>query len=248
MSEAIKPPRNRYVRLGLLALGAAVIGAFFWYGPREGDVLQHQHDLKTWVNERWWSAWLLFIVVEILLVLFSLPVATVCSILAGFMFGTWYGTVAVSIASTTGAFGAMMTSRYLFRRSMRRRLERFPRAQGMMNAIDRGLSKDGWLFMLIVRMTPLFPFFLLNIAIGLSKVRWSTYWWTTQLGMLPMTFVVVSTAASFSTIETFHEVLDWKKLWPLSLLVLIPIAIKLATKSYFAKLNRLTDHGMDELG
>ena len=84
-------------------------------------------------------------------------------------------------------------------------------------------------------MTPVFPFFLVNLGMGLTRIRLWTYWWATQLGMLPMSFVVVSAGAEVGEVSSVRELASLQRLWPLMLLVLIPIGLRLATRRYLRR-------------
>src|SRR5262249_41856594 len=172
---------------------------------------------------------------EVILVALSVPLATPLSVLAGVLFGRWLGTLVVSFASTLGAWLAMLTARYVLRDSIRRRLQSRPRWARAMAAFDRGIERDGWFYLLLVRLTPVFPFFLINILAGLTRIRSWTYWWTTQLGMLPMSFVVVSAGAEVGEAESFRDLVRFERLWPLGLLVVVAIGLGVIAGRYLRR-------------
>jgi uncharacterized membrane protein YdjX (TVP38/TMEM64 family) len=210
--------------LGLLAIGGMV--AFFTFGPSEAEVLSHQAAWKAVVRDNLLLAVLLFFVAEVVLVALSVPVATGLSVLAGMLFGRWLGALVVSFASTLGAFLAMLTARYVLGESIRRRLEARPRWKRAIEQLDRGVERDGGFYLLLVRLTPVFPFFLVNVGMGLTRIRSSPYWWATQLGMLPSTLVVVSAGAEAGEVTSFRELASFERLWPLALLVLVAIGLR----------------------
>ena len=211
------------------------VAAFFLVGPSEAEILGRQAAWKAAVADNLLLALVLFCAAELLLVGLSLPVATGLSLLAGFLFGPWVGTLLVSFASTTGALLAMLAARYVLRGSLRRRIAARARWQLWLEALDRGFERDGWFYLLLIRMTPVLPFFAVNLLMGLTRVRPWTYWWTSQLGMLPTSFVVVSAGAGAGEIASFRELASLSKLWPLAFLVVIPIVVRLAAGPYLRR-------------
>src|SRR5262245_11527899 len=232
------PPRRRLPRIlvALLIVGGVV--AFFAFGPSESEILFRQAAWKSAVQENLLLALLIFFVAEVFLVAFSVPVATGLSVLAGVLLGRWLGTLVVSLASTLGALLAMLAARYVFRDSIRRRLEVRPRWKAAIAALDRGVECDGGYYLLLIRLTPLFPFFLVNLGMGLTRIRVGTYWWATQLGMLPMSFVVVSAGAEVGEVSSFRELASIEHLWPLMLLILVPIGLRFVARRYLRQSTR----------
>jgi len=228
---------RRLPRLVLALLVVAGIAAFYFLGPSDAELLAHGAAWRAAFRENLLLALLIFFVAEVILVALSIPVATGLSVLAGVLFGRWLGTLVVSLASTFGAWLAMLTARYLLRDSIRRRLESRPRWSRALEAFDRGIERDGWFYLLLIRLTPVFPFFLINILAGLTRIRSSTYWWTTQLGMLPMTFVVVSAGAEVGEAESFRDLLSFERLWPLGLLVVVAIGLRVIAGQYLYRRN-----------
>src|SRR3712207_5218415 len=116
----------------------------------------------------------------------SLPGAAIMTLAAGAIFGLWLGTLIVSFASAIGATLAFLSSRYILRDWVKARFGR------RIEAIDRGIEKDGASYLLTLRLIPLFPFFLVNLAMGLTAIRTLTYFVISQIGMLPATFLFVN--------------------------------------------------------
>jgi uncharacterized membrane protein YdjX (TVP38/TMEM64 family) len=227
--------RRRLPRLAVALLVAGVVAGFFAFGPSEEEILGKQAEWKAAVNDNLLVALLIFFVVEVVLVGLSVPVATPLSLIAGVLFGRWLGTLVVSFASTLGATIVTLLARYVFRDSLRRRVAARPRWQAALDALDRGVERDGWFYLLLVRLTPVLPFFLINLGMGLTRIRPRTYWWATQLGMLPSTLVVVSAGAEVGEITSFRELASFERLWPLTLLVLVPIALRIAAGRYLRR-------------
>src|SRR6516165_1185380 len=128
----------------------------------------------------------LFIVVYTAVTGLSLPVATPLSLVAGALFGRWLGTGVVSLASTLGATGAFLTSRYLLRDWVQRRFG------ARLERLNQGIDQDGAYYLFTLRLVPVFPFFLINLGMGLTRMGVWRYAWVSLLGMLPGTFLYVN--------------------------------------------------------
>ena len=126
----------------------------------------------------------------------SLPGSLMLTVLFGWYFGFVRGTAIVSFGSTAGASIAFLLCRYFFRDMVQRRFA------NRIGAVDAALQNDGRWFLLAARMIQVFPFFLVNILLGQTKITLATYWWTTQLGMLPALAVYVYAA---SRIPSLHQ-------------------------------------------
>jgi len=219
--------------VALLVLGA--VAGFFIFGPSEAEILERQASWKHSVAEQFFLALLLFCIIELILVGLSVPVGTGLSLIAGLLFGRWYGTLAVSFASSIGALIAMLVARYVFSKSLRRRIASRPRWQHMLESLDRGIERDGWFYLLLIRLMPALPFFGVNLAMGLTRIRAFTYYWTTQLGMLPSTFLMVSAGAEVGEIQSFRELASLERLWPLMLLMIVPFLLKFFVGRYLRR-------------
>jgi uncharacterized membrane protein YdjX (TVP38/TMEM64 family) len=155
-------------------------------------------------------AFLLYVVVTGL----SLPGAAVLSLAYGWYFDFWPAVVLVSFASTTGATVAFLLSRYLFRDAFRRRFgER-------MEAFERNLAREGAFYLFSLRLVPAVPFFVLNVVMALTPIAVGTFWWVSQLGMLPATMVFVYAGSTIPSLDQLadpnqlrpDEVRDWPRL------------------------------------
>lgn len=150
--------------------------------------------------------------------------ATAVSLLYGWLFGWFAGTLIVSFASTTGATLTFLASRYLFRGAVERRFSK------RIRAMDRAFRRSGSLYLLSLRLIPGIPFFLLNAAMGLTPIRLRTYWWVSQLGMLPATLLFVyagSTVPDLATLRSrgVSSILTTQFVVALLILGLLPLAI-----------------------
>lgn len=126
----------------------------------------------------------------------SIPGAAIMTLVAGALFGVVVGTLIVSFASTMGATLAFLSSRYLLRDWVQGKFgER-------LRAVDDGLEKDGAFYLFTLRLIPLFPFFVINLLMGLTRIKTGTFFWVSQIGMLPATIVFVNAGTQISRIES----------------------------------------------
>lgn len=126
----------------------------------------------------------------------SIPGAAMMSLVAGALFGVVLGTLIVSFASTMGATLAFLSSRYLLRDWVQGKFgER-------LRAVDDGLEKDGAFYLFTLRLIPVFPFFVINLLMGLTRIKTGTFFWVSQIGMLPATIVFVNAGTQISRIES----------------------------------------------
>ena len=126
----------------------------------------------------------------------SIPGAAIMSLVAGALFGVVLGTIIVSFASTMGATLAFLSSRYVLRDWVQGKFgER-------LRAVDDGLEKDGTFYLFTLRLIPVFPFFVINLLMGLTRIKTGTFFWVSQIGMLPATIVFVNAGTQISRIES----------------------------------------------
>ena len=155
----------------------------------------------------------------------SLPGAIVLTLTCGWLFGFWRGLVLVSFASTTGATVAFLMSRFLLRDSIQRRFG------DRLATFNQALEREGAFYLFMLRLIPAVPFFVINVVMGLTPIRSRTYWWVSQIGMLPGTAVYVYTGASVPNLATlaekgFQGILSPQLLMAFALLGLVPLVLK----------------------
>ena len=187
-------------RLILITLIAAAIAAYFWFDLGQYVSLdafkaqQAQIVAAKDANPALYIGgfFLLYIAVTAL----SLPGAAIMSLVAGALFGLVTGSIIVSFASSIGATLAFLSSRFLLRDWVASKFgER-------MQAIDDGLARDGAFYLFTLRLIPLFPFFVVNLVMGLTRIKTPTFYWVSQIGMLPATIVFVNAGTQISQIES----------------------------------------------
>jgi len=211
-------------RLGLLALLAAAIATFFWLdlgAYLNLETLKARHDdLTRLLAEHPWQMIGGFFLVYVAVTALSLPGAAVMTLAAGAIFDLFLGTAIVSFASAIGASLAFLSSRYLLRDWVKARFGR------RVAAIDRGIARDGAFYLLTLRLIPVFPFFLINLAMGLTAMRLATFYLVSQIGMLPGTIVFVNAGTQLARIQSTRDILSPALIGSFVLLGLFPLIAK----------------------
>ncbi|MDN5561923.1 MAG: FAD-dependent oxidoreductase, partial [Psychrobacter sp.] len=159
---------------------------------------------------------LLYIVVTAL----SLPGAAILTLAAGALFGLWQGLLVASFASSIGATLAFLTSRYLLRNTIK---QRFPER---LAAIDAGVEKEGGFYLFTLRLVPIFPFFLINLLMGVTAIKARTFYWVSQLGMLAGTLVYVNAGTQLGRIDSLSGILSFNLIASFVLLGFFPLIAK----------------------
>lgn len=150
----------------------------------------------------------------------SIPGAAIMTLVAGALFGVVLGTIIVSFASTMGATLAFLSARFVLREWVQGKFgER-------LRAIDDGLEKDGAFYLFTLRLIPVFPFFVINLLMGLTRIKTRTFFWVSQLGMLPATIVFVNAGTQISRIESTSGLLSPTLIASFVALALFPWAAK----------------------
>jgi len=151
---------------------------------------------------------------------FSLPGAVWMTLGGGAFFGLLTGTFVVSFASTIGATLAMLISRFLLRDWVHGRFKQ------QMKTINSGIQKDGGFYLFTLRLLPVVPFFVINMVMGLTPLRTSTFYWVSQLGMLPGTLVYVNAGSELAKIESLGDILSPTLIGSFVLLGIFPLLVK----------------------
>ncbi len=150
----------------------------------------------------------------------SLPGAALMTLVAGAIFGLGWGTLIVSFASTLGATLAFLTARFLLRDWVQGRFG------DKLAAVNAGMAKEGGLYLFSLRLIPIFPFFVINLVMGLTPIRTWTFYWVSQLGMLAGTLVYVNAGTQLARIESLKGILSPGLLLSFALLGTFPLIAK----------------------
>lgn len=181
------------------------------------DYLESQRDaLRQFVAERPLAAGGTFFLIYVLVTGLSLPGAAVMTLAGGAIFGLLWGTVLASIASTVGATIAMLVARLLLRETVQRRFA------ARLGPINRGIERDGALYLFSLRLVPLFPFFMINLVMGLMPIRAVTFFVASLVGMLPGTLVYVFAGTQLAEVSGPGDVLSLDLIFAFVLLATFP--------------------------
>ena len=213
---------GKLVILGVLGLG---LGAFFYFGVGQYfslDTLKaNRDDLLAYTNANFTVAVTLYVACYILQTGFSLPGGTIMTLTGGFLFGSVLGTIFVNIGATTGATLAFLAARYILRdwveRTFGERIE----------PIQAGFAQNAFSYLLTLRLIPAFPFFLVNLVSGLTRVPLGTYIMATSIGIIPGSFFYAFAGKQLGSINSLAEIASPAVLLAftfLGLLALVPIA------------------------
>ncbi|MGE6265342.1 FAD-dependent oxidoreductase, partial [Aeromonas media] len=207
-------------RLLLLLVMGSLVGAFFVFDLDAylslSRLQAHQEQASAWVQAHFGQAALLFTLLYVITTALSLPGAALLTLGGSALFGVGWGLLLVSFASTLGATLAFLSARFLLRDWVSRRFG------DKLATFEAGMAKDGAFYLLSLRLIPLFPFFLVNLLMGLTPIRVSTYYWVSQLGMLPGTFVYVLAGSELATLTSTGKILSPGLVAALTLLGLMP--------------------------
>jgi uncharacterized membrane protein YdjX (TVP38/TMEM64 family) len=192
------PSKPLWRRLMPVAVLLALFGAFFASGLNQyisfEALREHRMFLTDFVAANALTAILLYILVYTLVVAASLPGATIFTVTGGFLFGSILGSLYTVVAATIGATAIFLAARYAFGDTLR--------AKGgkTLERILKGFQEDAFSYLLVLRLVPLFPFFLVNIAPAFADVKLRTYLITTFLGIIPGSFVYAQVGTGLGSI------------------------------------------------
>ncbi len=223
--------RHAHAKLALKCLiGAIFIGvlaAFFAFeGPRylSLDAVKQNRDVLLELTRAHYLASLVIgFVIYTTATAFSVPSGIVLSLALGFLFGRWVATALIVVAGTIGATLLFLCARYLFAEPVRSRLG------PMAKRINDGFTRDGFSWLLFLRLTPVVPYFLVNLAPAVSGIRVRTYALATLIGILPSTLVFTNLGQTLGAIESTRDLLAPETIVAfaaLGLLALAPIVIR----------------------
>lgn len=211
-------------RLIFIVILIALVGAFFAFDLGQYLNLEYmkgrQADLDAYRQQSPWELAGLYFLVYVAVTAFSLPGATVMTLVGGAVFGLGWGLLLVSFASTLGATLAFLIARFLLRDWVQSRFG------DRLGTINRGIKREGAFYLFGLRLVPLFPFFVINLVMGLTPLRAITFYWVSQLGMLPGTLVYVNAGTELGQIESLSGILSPGLILSFVLLGLFPLVAK----------------------
>lgn len=177
-------------------------------------------SIQQFKNENFSSTVLIYFVSYVAIAAMSIPGATIITLLGGAIFGVLWGTLIVSFASSIGATLAFLASRLLLRDWVEAKFGDY------LTPVNKGIEKDGNFYLFSIRMVPLFPFFMINLLMGLTSIRVSSFYIVSQLGMLLATAVFVNAGSELTQITSLSGLLSAPVIFSLVLLGLFPLLAK----------------------
>ncbi|MDP8204326.1 MAG: TVP38/TMEM64 family protein [Candidatus Tenebribacter mawsonii] len=180
--------------------------------------LQKQKDvLQNYVDGNYLLAVIMFVLIYAVSVAFSIPGATILTLTGGLVFGTILGAIYVNVGATAGAIGVFIFARYLLGAKLQ---EKYAEKLAKFN---KEIETNGYSYLLTLRFIPLFPFWMINLFAGLTKIPLRTYAWTTAFGILPGSLVYTYTGNQLNTINSVKDIFSWNILLAFILLGLLAL-------------------------
>jgi len=211
-------------RLIVVVVFAAAIAAFFIFDLGRFFSLEYlksqQATIDAWYRSNPALTIAAFFAAYVAVTGLSLPGAAVMTLAAGALFGIVTGTIVVSFASSIGATLAFLASRFLFRDAVQGRFG------DKLKAIDAGIAREGAFYLFTLRLVPAFPFFVINLAMGLTAIKARTFYWVSQLGMLAGTIVYVNAGTQLAKIDSLRGILSPALLLSFVALGVLPLFAK----------------------
>lgn len=206
---------------GILLIGI-ILTASIVLGPSltlENAKLQ-QSLLNDYIQSHLISAAAIYFFSYLVITALSIPGAAVVTLLGAALFGFWLSLLLVSFASTLGATLAFLSSRFLLREWVQKRFG------AKLETINRGMDRDGAFYLFSLRLIPVFPFFLINLLMGLTTIKATRYYWVSQLGMLPGTAVYLNAGTQLAQIDSLAGIVSPSVLLAFALLGVFPLLMK----------------------
>lgn len=217
----------------LLSVIAGLVAAFFIFDLSRYFTLTYLRESRgqfaAFYAENTALTLALYMLVYIAVTALSLPGAAIMTLAGGAMFGFVTGFIAVSFASTIGASLAFLASRYLLRDWVEKKLG------DRLRAVSEGIEKEGAFYLFSLRLIPLFPFWVINLLMGMTRMRLFTFYWVSQAGMLAGTAVYVNAGKELGRIDSLSGILSPGLIVSFILLGLFPLAVKKTMGWYRAR-------------
>ena len=216
----MKPYQKKLLILLLLITAIAAIRMTGVHRYLTFENLQTQKDiLHGFVDKNYLLAIIIFMLIYSVSVAFSIPGATMLTLAGGLVFGTVLGAIYVNVGATSGAIGVFIFARYLLGAKLQEKYA------DKLAKFNNEIEINGYSYLLTLRFIPLFPFWMINLFAGLTKIPLRTYAWTTAVGILPGSLVYTYTGNQLNTINSVSDIFSWNILLAfilLGFLALIP--------------------------
>ena len=211
-------------KIALVIVVVILAGSFFVLDLGQYFTLENlksqQETFRATYQQNQGLTLLIYFSLYVLMAALSLPGAAVMTLAGGAFFGLLAGSIVVSFASSIGATLAFLVSRFLLRDSVQGKFG------DKLSAINQGIEKDGAFYLLTLRLVPVFPFFVINLVLGLTPIRVWVFYLVSQLGMLPGTIVYVNAGTQLAKIESLQDILSPALIFSFVLLGVFPLTAK----------------------
>lgn len=208
----------------LLSVLVAAVGAFFVFDLQQFfnfAYLKARHlEFREYYAQHTWLTALIYFCVYVLVTALSLPGALVMTIAGGAIFGVLYGTIIVSFASTIGATLAFLAARFILQDFVQNKFA------AKLQTINAGMKRNGIFYLFTLRLVPIFPFFMINMVMGLTKIKTMHFFLVSQVAMLLGTVLYVNAGAQLSKLQSPADILSWQLLLSFAVLGLFPLSAK----------------------
>jgi len=217
--------KNKQIKtLLLIVVFTIVIALYFAFDLQKFLTLEYLKSSKAFFISSYEKYPILvmacYFIFYIVMTAFSIPGAILLTLAGGLLFGLFVGTVIVSFASTIGATLSMLFARFLLREWVQRRFA------SQMKSINSGINKDGGYYLFTLRLVPVVPFFVINLGMGLTRLRTITFYLVSQLGMLPVTLVYINAGSEIAKIESLGGILSTTLIGSFAFLGIFPLLVK----------------------
>jgi len=175
-----------------------------------------------------------YFIIYVLTTSLSLPGASPLGIAGGALFGFWVATIVVSFASTIGATLACFVSRYFLRDWIQNKFG------DKIAKVNEGIEKEGAFYLFTLRLIPVFPFWMINLAMGITKMSLLKFYWVSQIGMLPGTMVFVNAGKELAKIDSLRGILSPSLIISFALLGIFPMVVKKLVAFYRSRRKKTT--------
>ena len=203
-------------------LASIMAGFFFDIGQYLSfETIKEQHEkLILLIESNFIFYFILFFFIYIIVTAFALPFAAIKTVLAGALFGLIPGVILTSFASSIGSTLCFLMSRFVLRDFVQNKYSKY------LDKINKGIKDDGIYYLFFLRLSPIFPFFIINLVFGLTKMKTMTFYIISQIGMLIGTVVFVNAGVQLSKISSMSDILSFNLILSFILIGLVPLIIK----------------------
>jgi len=206
----------------LIFIGTISFGLFFDYSQYFSfEMIKSQHEkLNEFIKLNYSFSIVVFFIIYIIVTAFALPFGALKTILAGALFGLIPGVILTSFASSIGSTLCLLMSRFVLKDYVEKKYSKY------LEKINEGIKKDGIYYLFFLRLSPIFPFFIINLVFGLTKMKALTFYLVSQIGMFLGTIIFVNAGVQLSKINKIEDILSIEIIVSFILIGLAPLIIK----------------------